>query len=691
MQFIYPSFLFASFAIAIPIIIHLFNFRRYKKVLFSNVSLLKEIKTSTTSISKLKNFLVLICRILAILFAVLAFAKPFIPNSTKNNKSGIGLVSIYIDNSFSMQQQSNAGNMLQMAKNKAKEVVNAYSNDEKFQLVSNEFKGFQDNALSKEEMLEYIEKVEVSPVERKLNSVFEKQNSFFNKIQTPKKHNFIISDFQKNSLEQKDLKIDTTQQYSLVQINQNALRNVSIDSVWFQSPIHTLTQPNILNIKIKAYAQSQNYEFENIPLKLYVNNQVKTFTGVSLKANEEKILSLNFNNTSKGVQNCKVTIQDYPVTFDDNYYFTYTVSEKIKVLCLNQTYSTSAFENLYTSDEFEFSQFNVQQFNVQNLAQYDLIILNDIEKINTGIEYELKKYVEQKGSLCIYLPQNTEISSYNRFFETTAMPTITQFDTSYTTLKNINFQHPFFNDIFENEKLISGKLDLPKTTGKFNVLGYNKNYNTLFSFQNNAPYFLQSALKDGMIYVCYAPLNNRYNNFQNHSLFVPTMYKMALLSKKQYPLSYTIASQNTINLNTISNTQNALHLVNKVAKIDVIPEIKQNQNYTSITLNNQILNDGIYTLEQLKETLLNTAFNYKRSESNVEFYNKQMLTEIFLKNNYKNLTYIEASKQELTQTIKEINVGIQLWKYCILLSLLFLLFEILLLRFYSKIKLSKSQ
>ena len=43
-SFLYPSFLWALLFVAAPIILHLFNFRKFKKVYFSNVSLLKEIK-----------------------------------------------------------------------------------------------------------------------------------------------------------------------------------------------------------------------------------------------------------------------------------------------------------------------------------------------------------------------------------------------------------------------------------------------------------------------------------------------------------------------------------------------------------------------------------------------------------------------------------------------------------------------
>src|SRR6185369_14626860 len=103
MMFVYPAFLWALFATAIPIIIHLFNFRRYKKVYFTNVRFLKELKHESESKSKLKQILILIARILAITALVFAFSQPFLPSKVSKNRGGVKSVSVYIDNSFSME------------------------------------------------------------------------------------------------------------------------------------------------------------------------------------------------------------------------------------------------------------------------------------------------------------------------------------------------------------------------------------------------------------------------------------------------------------------------------------------------------------------------------------------------------------------------------------------------------------
>jgi L-asparagine transporter-like permease len=97
MQFLFPGFLLALAALAIPVIIHLFNFRRYKTVYFSNVRFLREVKEETTSRSKLKHLLVLASRLLALAFLVFAFAQPYIPNKHNQVSTGRKYVSVYLD------------------------------------------------------------------------------------------------------------------------------------------------------------------------------------------------------------------------------------------------------------------------------------------------------------------------------------------------------------------------------------------------------------------------------------------------------------------------------------------------------------------------------------------------------------------------------------------------------------------
>src|SRR5687768_6356730 len=100
MKFVHPEILYALSALSIPIIVHLFNFRRFKKVLFSNVEFLKEIKLETQSKSKIKHLLILLSRMIAMACIILAFAQPYIPAGNSTTRPGDRAISIYLDNSF---------------------------------------------------------------------------------------------------------------------------------------------------------------------------------------------------------------------------------------------------------------------------------------------------------------------------------------------------------------------------------------------------------------------------------------------------------------------------------------------------------------------------------------------------------------------------------------------------------------
>ena len=103
MKFLYPEFLFGLFTLAIPIIIHLFNFRKSKKVYFSSTRFLKNVKKSTSQKLKLKHYLILFSRLLFLAFLVLAFAQPYLPGTDKNPQAES--VYIYLDNSWSMSNK----------------------------------------------------------------------------------------------------------------------------------------------------------------------------------------------------------------------------------------------------------------------------------------------------------------------------------------------------------------------------------------------------------------------------------------------------------------------------------------------------------------------------------------------------------------------------------------------------------
>ena len=172
MIFLKPQILWALFAVAIPILIHLFNFKRYRKVYFSNVQMLKDVKLQSKRQSQLRQLLVLLARILTIILLVVAFSRPIIPAQIDSNViQDKAFVSLFIDNSFSMQSDGESTSLLEEAKQKARIIIESYQATDKFLLLTNELKTEHNRLYNQADMYELIEEVEIAPSSQLLSEV----------------------------------------------------------------------------------------------------------------------------------------------------------------------------------------------------------------------------------------------------------------------------------------------------------------------------------------------------------------------------------------------------------------------------------------------------------------------------------------------------------------------------------------
>ena len=153
MKFLYPQFLYALAVVAIPIILHLFNFKKFKTVYFSNVRFLKEVKQQTKAKSELKHILILLSRILALSSLVLAFAQPYVPKKNMELASKHA-ISIFVDNSFSMNAQNANGQLLQEALQKTESISEAYQTVDDFHIITNDLSAQHQRLITKEALEE---------------------------------------------------------------------------------------------------------------------------------------------------------------------------------------------------------------------------------------------------------------------------------------------------------------------------------------------------------------------------------------------------------------------------------------------------------------------------------------------------------------------------------------------------------
>ncbi len=681
MQFIYPAFLFALSALAIPILIHLFNFRKFKRIYFTNVRFLKEIKQETQSKSRLKHLLVLISRLLAIAFLVFAFAQPYIPVGNSVAVSGTKLVSIYIDNSFSMEAQGKNGNLLEQAKKNAREIAASFAPSDRFQLLTNDFEGKHQRLLTREAFLTELQEVKISPSVKSVQEIISRQSDALNTPSTGSKSIFLISDFQQGSFEFEKVRNDTSSKVILIPLEGATSNNVYIDTCWFDSPARQLNRPEALHVRINnASAQA----VENAPIKLFINNQQKALASFSIEPNSSTEVELSFTCKESGHQQAKLQINDYPISFDDSYFFSFEIAKKIAVLSINQDQENSAIQNLFKNDSsFYLQQVNEKSIDYSALSKNNLIVLNELQTISSGLAQELNRFINNGGSLVLFPGIDIDMPSYRNFLSSLNSIYFTQLDTSKSRVDKINRLHPIYNDVFDKSKRIPESIDLPVVLAHY---GFNQNARTaveyLMKLQNGDLFLSKIDYGKGQIYLCAVPLNVDFSNFTKHAMFVPTLYKIALFSIRQQKLFYTIGNNEQVLLGTTQlGADEVFHLKNTRGDFDLVPEHKVNESGTNLILHDQLKLADNYMLYRGKDSLLAVSFNYDRKESMLRFFTTSELESRLSASGFENFSILSGSTKELGTALTELNQGKRYWKLCILLALFFLACEAALLRF----------
>jgi hypothetical protein len=353
MNFVYPQFLFALFALAIPVIVHLFNFRRFKRVLFTNVRFLQELKQDTRHRSKLKHLLVLASRLLALFFLVLAFAQPYIPSGNKLSRSSHSRVSLWIDNSFSMSAAGKYGPLLDVAKERARDIVSSYSGSDRFQLLTNDFEARHQRFVTREEFLQMLDEVRPSSAVKSIEEVVQRQADLFHSsaLTTGQSNtSFLISDFQSSIVGKDLLTTDTLVHYYALPLKSNSTGNLYIDTCLIYSPFIQPGSAQELLVRVKNTCDEP---VENVPVKLVINGGQRALSTVSIPASSSAEVKLPFSIPSSGFQEASVSITDYPVTFDDTFYFAFNVRSNVQVISINGKETTGNYlDALYGNDPY---------------------------------------------------------------------------------------------------------------------------------------------------------------------------------------------------------------------------------------------------------------------------------------------------------------------------------------------------
>lgn len=639
MQFKNPEILFALFLLLIPLFIHLFQLRRFQKVAFTNVAFLKKVTIQTRKSSQIKKWLVLLFRTIALACIIFAFAQPF--SASKNAVGAKTDRIIYVDNSFSMQIKGRKGPLLERA---LQDLYEIEGSEEKITWFTN-------SQVKKSSSIQDFKNdiLEVSYTYKQLSpsQVLLKAGQLFSKDKSSNKQLIYISDFQTDSSLPK---IPAEISVKTVELIPEKIANISIDTAFISSK-------NAGDTALEVIVSNLGKDNQQVPVSLFNKNKLIAKTSADFSDNEKSKLTFDIGNSSgfKG----KIELTDQNLQYDNALYFNINSSQKIKVLAINEA-NSDFLQRLFQKKEFDFSQQSFKSMSYSAFSEQNFIILNELKDIPISLVNALISFNSDGGSILIIPSKDINLSNYNALLSKLNMGAFSTVSEQEKKVTKIIFSHPIYRDVFEKEV---ANFQFPMVKSSFKTAS---NAAPVLTFEDSSPFLLQKR----NVYLFTAPINLENSNFQNSPLVVPTLYNISQLSLPLPELFYNIGSQNTIAIPVKLEADKILSL--KDSTVSLIPLQQTKANQVLITTLDQPTNAGTFGIWNDETLLENVSFNYNRSESNLQYLSPKNWEGA---ENYKSIS-------ELFESVSEANSINSFWKWFAIFALLFLIIEMLILKFY---------
>ena len=640
MQFKHPEILYFLFLLIIPILVHLFQLRKFKTEYFTNVKFLKELAVQTRKSSKLKKYLLLATRLLLLAFLILAFAQPFF--KAKDSKNATNELYIVLDNSFSMQAKGKKGELLKRA---VQDLLQHTPENANFSLItcSDNYWNTDIKSIQKE-----LQNLKYSASSFQLDNLLAKikaHKSAYNKDIV------VITDavgLQPNQV--KKSKEDENLYFIIPKAEKTD--NIAIDCVFINQTLDNFYE---IGVKLDAYGD----DFKDIPIALYNNKKLVAKTLVNF---ESKTKTINFTIPKQDFHGY-VSILENGLEYDNNYYFSISKPEKSNVISIGDPEKSGFLSRIYTLKEFNYSNFSLQILDYNLLDKQDAIVLNELKDIPQALQTTLKSFVEKGGNVILIPSSECTVSNLNSFLANFGAIQFKSLGNSEKMVTKINFSHPLFSSVFEkkvdNFQYPNTKLSFEISNSAPMVLGYSDQTAFLSAIENGV----------GGIYVFAAAINKINSNFQNSPIIVPTFYNMAQNAQKAGVNAMIIDESKPFIVETNLGKDEIVNVKNDSENFIPVQQILNSK--VKLTFSDNPKEAGNFGVFNNNQSIENISFNYNRTESNLENANSNSVSD------YKEISNVSS----IFDTLQANRSDNQIWKWFVILALLFLFLEILIQKF----------
>ena len=677
MSLLYPDFLWALLLNIVPIFIHLFNLQKHETIYFSDVSLLKSIEQKTKRKSQLKNILLLISRILLVSSLVIAFCFPYKKNQKMDLFKDLNKVGIYIDNSFSMTRSYQNQTLLESAKDDAIKLIDNLPEETKYILTTNTKKNNKQYFIDNNEIKKEIINLKTTAQTLTISEAIEIQHEQLN---LESLNSFWFTDLQKNTLDLDEIKDKSIiKNINILKYGSSTNENISIDSVWFDKNNRTINNNENLNVKITNHSEVE-VEFQT---KLNINNgEVLNQSFKKISPNNSMDIKFDYSITEKGIKSGLISIiapTNNDLLFDDEYFFSYMIDEKFKIVNIHQgeNKSNKSTETLFKSvEKTNYKNIDINNGITNQDLNAELIILNELSKIDKKTLNLLLSSLNRK-SILVFPSLNGDID-YKDLYKILGIKNHEIVNLKLEIdIESIDLS--FFKNIFSN---YNENLDLPYFNKHLKIQNSNNPINYI-NLSNGDPLVSKYSFKNNDFYFFTSNLNREFSNLSQHALFVPILLRIKERSANDITSQISINNLENFTIKQAIQQNGNIKITNKISKptFSFFPLISSNSGSSSLFIKDMIESTGHYFIYNNDSLVSGFSINNSKSESNMVFAStKELSAELENLELNKQINFWDIKENKYPDLIKNKNKNLEYWIYFIYLSLICLILEIIIIK-----------
>lgn len=669
MHFLNPGYLWGLLALAVPLIVHLFNLQKSQQVIFSNTRMLENLIRQTSRAKSIRHLLLLLIRMLALACIIVAFAQPVLVNSAKESGNGLPAVIVYADNSVSMTLQENDGSAFDKAISFASSVPDRSGDKGWFRIQDNNPALSGRNWTSASGYRDQLLGLQKSPGSKTLQTILNQSYRQFNLHPDHEaRHLYILSDFQKGFMQGVSEKnLDSSVVHHFVRFSHGDIPNIWIDSAW-------TGEQNPENLKITLFFRIRSsglQQSKSCRIQLFEGSGLQA--GISLEVRPGADLTGRLRIAANGAK-CRLLrleMEDPSYPADNTFFLVLKTPEPYRVTCLAGKQNPVLKKLFSSSPSFQYSESNFLNPDYSSMEESDLLILDKPAELSESLRERVLSHLNDGKSVCITPAPGSSGISVNGILPSgiSALPEKEPGSEPEKILlpgPENSFFFSAFRDPGKNPVLPTADLRINLEGTGFPVL----------RFESGKPFVTKIQKGSGSLFLFSGDPGSTAFSFHRHPLMLAAFFRMAASARKENPSRlFEPRNENNIGFKPdsgFSGGESQVELRNgkRVLRTSIV---NSGRNF-SLGVAAADLEEGFWEVFQNTKKIDAFAVNRQAEESVTEFLPVQALKDAIPPRKW--VQWEEISENDKPEHLKAgKNSGNSLWKYFLFAGIFLLSLE----------------